>query len=104
IYLSKGDGTFAAAVNGPYRTIDTSSWTNINEDLSRIRYADFNGDGKTDIAAVEGLGTTSPMSIYLSNGDGTFQAATSGPSVFVNGVGNNGTIDMTRVQTNDFNA
>src|SRR5262249_32281467 len=36
-------------------------------------------DGKTDILAVEGRGSAAPMSIYLSNGDGTFSAPIPGP-------------------------
>jgi len=65
ILLGNGDGTFA-----PQMTFSTDSIA-----LS-IGAADFNGDGKTDLAVLNG-------GIMLGNGDGTFQP----PSTMFTGTG-----------------
>ena len=57
VLLSKRDGTFQPPVD-----------TKLNTNLSFV-VGDFNGDGKTDLeVSSQGL-----ISIYLSNGDGTFK-------------------------------
>src|SRR5262249_35122000 len=55
--LGRGDGTFAEPIN--------------NHDLyaATIAVADFNGDGKQDVA----LGNYDSLTVLLSNGDGTFR-------------------------------
>ena len=58
ILLGKGDGTFLPAGNYLYGFFQTAP------DVSSIVAADFNGDGKTDLAA---QGT-----VLLGHGDGTF--------------------------------
>jgi FG-GAP-like repeat len=67
VYLGKGDGTFAAGVSYGLGVASPGS--------TLISFADFNGDGKTDVA-VSATGTATGMEIvFLGNGDGTFQAA-----------------------------
>ena len=67
VYLGKGDGTFAAGVSYGLGVASPGS--------TLISFADFNGDGKTDVA-VSTTGTATGMEIvFLGNGDGTFQAA-----------------------------
>ncbi len=66
IFLGNGDGTFGSAL--------------ILEDVqpSSFIVADFNGDGKPDIAAVSWNGNTNGSNlvhIFLGNGDGTFTSA-----------------------------
>ncbi|WP_246356654.1 FG-GAP-like repeat-containing protein [Pyxidicoccus fallax] len=63
ILLGNGDGTFQGRVD-----------YNVNSaDPSGVKVADYNGDGKLDIATANFVGST--VSILLGNGDGTFQAA-----------------------------
>ena len=67
VYLGKGDGTFAAGLSYGLGVASPGS--------TLISFADFNGDGKTDVA-VSATGTATGMEIvFLGNGDGTFQAA-----------------------------
>jgi hypothetical protein len=64
VLLGNGDGTFQPAV--PYATATPAPVA--------IAVADFNGDGKVDLAVATDSGA-SGFSIFLGNGDGTFQAA-----------------------------
>jgi uncharacterized repeat protein (TIGR01451 family) len=67
VALGKGDGTFLPAVQYPVG--------NPGAGTSQLAVADFNGDGKADIVAVNV--STSNMVILLGNGDGSFQPAVS---------------------------
>jgi hypothetical protein len=62
VQLGKGDGTFTAGT--PWTT--STSFT-----ANEIVIADFNGDGRADILAA---GPLNQLSVFLGNGDGTFQA------------------------------
>jgi hypothetical protein len=64
VFLGKGDGTFAAAVN--YSTGSGSK-------PLAVAVGDFNGDGNLDLAVA--LGNQAAVAILLGKGDGTFQAA-----------------------------
>ncbi len=64
ILLGNGDGTFQTAVNYSISP-PPSSLTAVS-----LVVADFNGDGKADLAAVS---VTNRVIILLGNGDGTFQ-------------------------------
>jgi FG-GAP-like repeat len=61
ILLGNGDGTFQTHVDYPVGNYPVG-----------IVAADFNGDGKTDLAVVNN--TDSTVSILFGNGDGTFQS------------------------------
>jgi hypothetical protein len=73
VFLGNGDGTFGAP------TIVGSS-TGYPNGYSNLVAADFNLDGKLDLLATFAAG----VSIFMSNGDGTFQPALTVP---MNGVG-----------------
>ena len=62
VLLGNGDGTFQSAV------------TSLRGDTTDVAAADFNGDGKMDLALT--LLFTGTVEVVLGNGDGTFQPAT----------------------------
>jgi hypothetical protein len=68
ILLGNGDGTF---------TVSSESHA-VGEYPSSIVAADFNGDGKTDLAVT--IAEEKSVAVFLGNGDGTFHAAGSSPS------------------------
>jgi Family of unknown function (DUF6519)/FG-GAP-like repeat len=87
ILLGNGDGTFSATkADGTLRTQAVGS------EPYGIAAADFNGDGKADLAVANASDNT--VSILLSNGDGTFARANPDPPV--------GTTPIT-LATGDFN-
>ena len=63
VSLGKGGGTFQAPVLSQAG----------NGELGSLSYADFNGDGKLDLAIA--YGGSNSISMVMGNGDGTFQAA-----------------------------
>ncbi|MGC2329378.1 MAG: VCBS repeat-containing protein [Candidatus Sulfotelmatobacter sp.] len=67
VYLSKGDGTFYPGV----------SYGNSSQ-MRFVAVADFNGDGKLDIAATDAQAGL--VQIFLGNGDGTFNLAAAYPT------------------------
>jgi Bacterial Ig-like domain (group 3)/FG-GAP-like repeat/MBG domain (YGX type) len=64
LLIGNGDGTFQSptAVTGPDAVVES------------FAEGDFNGDGNIDIAAVLQSNQTHYISVFLGNGDGTFQA------------------------------
>jgi sugar lactone lactonase YvrE len=60
VLLGNGDGTFQAPILGEVVSLETS-----------FAVADFNGDGKADLALIQPLGPV--VVILLGNGDGTFE-------------------------------
>jgi hypothetical protein len=64
VFLGNGDGTFQPETDYPAATPKSAA------------VADFNGDGKPDIAVSnDNAGRVSGVSVLLGNGDGTFQQA-----------------------------
>lgn len=89
VSLGNGDGTFTQASGSPVP---------LGQSLSAIATADFNGDGKLDLALTDSVGDA--VIILLGNGDGTFGAPTTipvgnGPDAIVAGDFNNdGRLDL----------
>jgi hypothetical protein len=81
--LNNGDGSFAAALNGPY--------------YMGFALGDFNGDGKLDMA---GPDYSNGIGVFLGNGDGTFAPAVDYPegngtrAVAVGDFNGDGALDM----------
>jgi hypothetical protein len=69
ILLGNGDGTFQSPVNYPVPAF-----------AEAVIATDFDGDGKLDIATIDGAqssnATTAVLSVLLGNGDGTFRSHT----------------------------
>jgi len=73
VFLGKGDGTFTQAANSPI-TVGSFPYA--------ISAADFNGDGKIDLAVANSAytsGAPGTVTILLGNGNGTFTQATGSP-------------------------
>ena len=72
VLLGNGDGSFQSPVRSSTLQPETNTYPNIG--VQSLVLADFNGDGKLDVAS-------SGNSLLLGNGDGTFQAPIAlGPS------------------------
>jgi hypothetical protein len=70
-----GDGLISVLIgnaNGTFKPRVTYAGP-LGSDPSTVVIADFNRDGKQDLAVVNGFGGTETLSIYIGNGDGTFQ-------------------------------
>ena len=95
VLLGNGDGTFKSAVK---YTAGFSPWSPV--------LADFNGDGKLDIAVGDYSGG---VNVLLGNGDGTFQSAVVygaavAPAFLITGDFNlDGAIDIAAVNARDGN-
>jgi len=76
VFLGNGDGTFTAkgSAFGPYSETGT------------FIVGDFNNDGIPDVAAIDATdyASNTTITIFLGNGDGTFAAAGSSPSIGYN--------------------
>jgi hypothetical protein len=87
----KGDGTFATPITGQVYNQGSVGGDVI---LGSLAAADFNGDGKSDVAVVGDYVGSGGVTILLGNGDGSFTAA--GPNVDLTG-------DFALIATGDFN-
>jgi len=74
IFLGNGDGTFQPERDFGYEPANTAGYS-----PGYVVAADFNGDGKLDVAVADGYDRD--VSVIIGNGDGTFQFATQAWSV-----------------------
>jgi hypothetical protein len=86
-----GDGTFGTPVTSPVYSQPATGGDVI---LGTLAAADFNGDGKLDLAVVGDYVSSGGVTILLGNGDGSFTAA--GPNLDL-------TADFALIATGDFN-
>jgi RHS repeat-associated protein len=101
IYVAAGGGYFEDARPGPSVYVGGSSVA-VRRMVSRVRVADFNGDGRADIGLVEGWGGSANMSLYFSKGD-SFAGRVDGPYMYVHDLEDLGQVDIQRVGIGDFN-
>jgi hypothetical protein len=96
VSLGNGNGTFTLASGSPI---------SLGQSLSAIVTADFNGDGKLDLAVTDSVGNA--VLILLGNGDGTFGTPTtiavgSGPDAIIAADFNNdGKLDLATANYGD---
>ena len=94
--MGNGDGTFS---------VTSGSQMSLGPGLSAMVAADFNGDGKLDLAAVD-VGTNAAY-VLLGNGDGTFQSPMTIPvgnnpaAIAVGDFTNNGKLDLAIANATD---
>lgn len=91
ILLNNGDGSFSAK---PTVVAYRQGSTGGDVILGTMATADFNGDGKLDLAVVGDYVSSGGVTILLGKGDGTFTAT--GPNLDPNG-------DFALIATGDFN-
>jgi hypothetical protein len=91
ILLNNGDGSFSAK---PTVVAYKQGSTGGDGILGTIAAADFNGDGKLDLAVVGDYVSSGGVTILLGQGDGTFTSA--GPNLDPSG-------DFALIATGDFN-
>jgi len=76
VAFSKGDGTFTLAPGGAWPASGTWCMPSISNRADTVLIADFNGDGKQDMACVNTDSSTAnnQFMVAYSNGDGTFSS------------------------------
>ena len=82
IYINDRAGGFRSPVPGPSQRVNVDDFHGYR-DTSRMRFGDFNGDGVTDIAIVDGVKVTQPIAIYLNNRQGTAFTYQAGPMISI---------------------
>jgi hypothetical protein len=100
LILGNGDGTFQPAIT--YRALA--------DDYSQVVAGDFNRDGEPDLAIlISASGGPVMISIYLGNGDGTFQAPLDLPtglapaSLIATDFNGDGKLDLANTNSSDDN-
>src|SRR6202042_3177421 len=66
VFLGNGNGTFTALAPFSYM---------LEFALNVVAVADVNGDGEVDVITEGGLASQATNSIFLGNGDGTFDSS-----------------------------
>ncbi len=101
IYFGNGNGTFRNAISTNINTfVNDGSLLGV----SRYKFADINGDGRTDIYYARGSGNSQQDVVYLSSGGAVFNSVTSGINSWINSSSDGGQFDIGRIKLFDMNA
>ena len=73
------------------------------DDLGRVMFGEFNGDGFPDVLYVDGHRSTKPVQIYINNSGQGFSDPYLGPSVYVHDISAGTRRDISRVRIVDLN-
>lgn len=75
VLMNNGDGTFATPVRYNWSYTNVFGQQNFPASLTGTAVADFNSDGKVDVAASQSNDSTYDVWFFPGNGDGTFDFA-----------------------------
>ena len=109
VYLSEGNGNFEKKSTNVDTYAGGVSFETANFEMSRIKFGDFNGDGRTDIYTVNGWLSSDFDTVYISQGDGSFSKITTNADTYAGGVANGDSafeiadFEMSRIKLGDFN-
>lgn len=99
IIYSRGDGTFYKLTSLPFYV--GGSTAGVQLDVSRIKVADLNADGMSDILYLGGY-NSSTTTRYINKGWGNFTSSP-GPDHYITGDVDRATMDVSRVGLTDVN-
>lgn len=104
VSLSNHDGTFQSPIPGPSVQVASliGSPTEL-ADLAKVRVADFNGDGISDIAVLSSPTLGWPIALYLSTPSGQFLPPIQGPNVVLSDYMLDPMSGISRIKIADFN-
>lgn len=87
--------------NGPVHEVGPND--DVGVDISRVKVADLNGDGYSDVIRINGNSNPIPASIYINDRAGGFRTPVAGPAQNVNMGEFLGYRDTARMRFGDFN-
>lgn len=99
LIFSRGDGTFYTLTSLPFYV--GGSTAGVQLDVSRIKVADLNADGMSDILYIGGYNSSSTTK-YINKGWGNFTSS-AGPEHYVTGNVERASMDVSRVGLTDVN-
>lgn len=101
VYLSRPGGAFEVR-QGPAHVV--GSGDDVGVDISRVKIADLNADGYSDVIRINGnTSTAAASSIFINDRAGGFRAPIAGPPQRVNVDNFRGFRDTSRMRFGDFN-